>query len=36
MIFTDEPRLYFTSTIESDGVANVYKKDIVLLNNLDV
>jgi len=36
MILTDQPRLYFTSTKMSDGIADAYKKDLNLVVGLDV
>ena len=36
MILTNQPRLYFTSTLESDGMEGRYKSDIMLFSNLKV
>ena len=36
MILTNQPRLYFTSTLESDGKDGMYKSDIMLFSNLKV
>ena len=36
MILTNQPRLYFTSTLDSDGKEGMYKSDIMLFSNLKV
>jgi len=36
LILTKEPRLYFTSTLTSDGREGLYKSDILLYSNLQV
>ena len=36
MILTNQPRLYFTSTLDSDGTEDVYKGDILLYDKVQV
>lgn len=36
MVLTNQPRLYFTSTKESDGKDGLYRSDILLFSDLTV
>ena len=36
LVLTNQPRLYITGTLESDGKDGIYKYDILLFSNLKI